>query len=91
MGDSISFNKQKLQAVAFDFKNVNSESATPLHEISANLDKIANPANWSGPIADSAKGDLKLAKDAVESIQSNMAEIDKLLSEAASNFEGINY
>ena len=91
MGDSISFNKQKLQAVAFGFKNVTSESATPLHEISTNLDKIANPGNWSGPIADTAKSDLKIAKNAIENIEKNMMEIDKLLSEAANNFEGINY
>ena len=91
MGDSISFNKQKLQAVALGFSGVSSESATPLHEISTNLEKVANPGNWSGPIADNAKSDLKVAMAAVEDIEKNMNEINKLLSEAANNFEGINY
>ena len=91
MSDSIMFNKQNLQNVASSFNTINKESAAPLGEIVSNLEKISNPANWSGPIANSAKIDLKNAKEAVEDISKNMAEIDKLLSEAASNFEGINY
>lgn len=91
MEDSISFNKQKLQEVAAKINAVNSESATPLHEICTNLEEISKPINWSGPIADNAKVDLNTAKQAVEDIKKNMNEIDKLLSEAASNFSSINY
>lgn len=91
MEDTITFNKQNLQNVASSFNTINKESVTPLGEIGSNLDKISNPANWSGPIANSAKIDLKNAKEAVEDISANMAEINRLLSEAASNFEGINY
>ena len=91
MSDSITFNKQKLQEVASKINSVKSGSDVPLNEIGVNLDEILKPENWSGPIADSAKTDLQNAKQAIEDIKKNMSEIDKLLSEAASNFSGINY
>lgn len=91
MSDSIRFNKKNLQEVASNFNSINNETSTPLGEFSSNLENISNPANWSGPIANSAKTDLQNAKEAIEDIGNNMAEINRLLSEAASNFEGIHY
>jgi len=91
LSDSIAFNKEKLQEVAFEFNTVNSESVTPLQNISENLAKVSNTDNWSGPIADSARSDLKDAMQVVEDIEKNMKAINDLLNQAASNFTSIKY
>ena len=88
---TISFDPAKITSAASDYDTLRTSISTQIKVITDSLDVISNPANWSGPIANTAKSELENAKEALKSIDSNMNVIGSILSEAATNFGKIQY
>lgn len=91
MGDSISFDKEKIAYAAGQFNVANIKIDYSISLIMSCLEALSNPNNWSGPIASTAKLNFDDAKASLESMKKNMASIYSILSEAATNFGKIKY